>query len=73
MGGESTSSPSNVSTSTFAWFLNTSRAISTRSSIENIGAFSAFFRIATAMRSNRRAPRVMMSTWPFVSGSNDPG
>ena len=25
------------------------------------------------MRSNSRAPRRMMSTWPLVSGSNDPG
>ena len=29
---------------------------------ENSGAFSAFTRIATMIRSNSRAPRVMMST-----------
>src|SRR5262245_39529305 len=47
--------------------------MSTRSCIENSGDFSAFTRIATMMRSNSRAPRRMMSTWPLVSGSNDPG
>ena len=62
-----------MSTSTLAWFRNTARAISTRSSMENSGAFSAFTRIATMMRSKSRAPREMMSTCPLVSGSNVPG
>jgi hypothetical protein len=29
--------------------------------------------MATMIESKIRAPRSMMSTWPLVSGSNDPG
>jgi hypothetical protein len=47
--------------------------ISTRSSAEKSGCFSAFTSTATMIRSNKCALRRMMSTWPFVSGSNDPG
>ena len=47
--------------------------IATRSSGVNSGFFSALTSTATRMRSNRCALRRMMSTWPFVSGSNDPG
>src|SRR5262245_24042945 len=53
--------------------LNTSRPISTRSRSVKSGCFSRFTRIATMMRSKMLAPRVMMSMWPFVNGSNDPG
>jgi hypothetical protein len=35
--------------------------------------FPAFTRIAMMMRSNTRTPREMMSTWPLVRGSKDPG
>ena len=52
---------------------NASRTIATRSSVVNIGVFCSFTRIATTMRSKSRAPRRMMSTWPLVSGSNEPG
>src|SRR5262245_25658972 len=44
-----------------------------RSSTENSGVFSLFPRTATMIESKMREPRSMMSTWPLVSGSNDPG
>src|SRR2546423_2728846 len=69
----STSSPSKVSTSMFGYSLKTSRMMATRSSAENSGFFSAFTSTATMIRSKRCALRRMMSTWPFVSGSNEPG
>src|SRR6266850_735739 len=69
----STSRPSKVSTSMFGYSLKTSRMMATRSSAENSGFFSAFTSTATMIRSKRWALRRMMSTWPFVSGSNDPG
>ena len=47
--------------------------IATRSLSLNSGVFSTLPRIATMIESKIREPRSMMSTWPLVSGSNDPG
>ena len=47
--------------------------MSTRSAIVKSGDFSTLTATATMMRSNSRAPRRMMSTWPLVNGSNEPG
>ncbi len=44
-----------------------------RSRTEKSGAFSWLWRMATMIRSKMAAPRMMMSTCPFVSGSNEPG
>src|SRR3954469_935206 len=57
----------------FARPRNVSRTMSTRSAIEKSGDFSAFTRIATMIFSKRCVPRSMISTWPLVNGSNDPG
>ena len=62
-----------MSTSTFGAPLNTSRIIATRSSTVNSGVLSALTSTATMTRSKMAQPRSMMSTWPLVSGSNDPG
>src|SRR5215213_3013000 len=51
----------------------TSRIISQRSSTLNIGCLSALFNTAMTISSKRGELRVMISRWPFVSGSNDPG
>jgi hypothetical protein len=45
----------------------------TRSAALNSGVFASLASTATTMRSNRRDPRSMMSTWPLVMGSNEPG
>jgi hypothetical protein len=44
-----------------------------RSSTVNSGLFSTFLRTATMMESKSALPRWMMSTWPRVRGSKDPG
>jgi hypothetical protein len=45
----------------------------TRSSTVNSGCFSGFTRMAIVTSSNTLRPRAMMSRWPFVIGSNEPG
>src|SRR5687768_8700576 len=47
--------------------------MSTRSPGVNSGFLSGLTSTAMSTRSNRWALRSTISTWPFVSGSNDPG
>ena len=50
------------------------RAISSmRSGTVKTGDLPSFSRTETSSPSKRRAARRMMSRWPLVSGSNDPG
>src|SRR3712207_9359990 len=44
-----------------------------RSSTVNSPALPGFTRTATTSSSYRAAARLTTSTWPFVTGSNDPG
>ena len=44
-----------------------------RSSALKCGCLAAFCSTATTTPSNSRSARRMMSTWPFVIGSNEPG
>src|SRR6185369_1732933 len=44
-----------------------------RSSTENIGFLSGLFRTAMIISSKRGRLRLIMSRWPLVGGSKDPG
>ena len=52
---------------------NTSRSKREAVAAGSSGVFCSFTRIATTTRSKIRAAREIRSTWPLVSGSNDPG
>ncbi len=52
---------------------STSRIISHRSSTLNIALLSGLLRTATIISSKRGADRRMMSRWPLVKGSKEPG
>ena len=47
--------------------------ISTRSSTVNSACFPGLMRMAMVTSSNTDRPRAMMSRWPLVMGSNEPG
>src|SRR5438067_1485084 len=70
----STSRPLKKSTRTFDRCLVTSRRRSCRSSRVNSGSAFCGLRMTATMSSSKCwAVRSMMSRWPFVTGSNDPG
>src|SRR5262245_32996622 len=52
---------------------STSRSMAVRSSTVNHVCFAELSSTATMRRSNRRDARAIISTWPLVSGSNEPG
>src|SRR4051812_4554413 len=72
---KSTRSVSNTSTSTFSSFSVACRRNSLRSAAVNrvVGLRTGWFTTPTTTRSNTRAARWMMSTWPYVTGSYEPG
>src|SRR5215467_6022731 len=65
--------PLNLATVTFVSSLVTSRSNSTRSSAENSADFAGLRSTATISSSYMLAARLMMSRWPLVTESNDPG
>src|SRR5215208_5424657 len=72
---KSTISVSNASTSTLSRFCTSSRRKATRSSaLNSVFCFrNGLFITATTTLSNTSAVRWMMSRWPIVTGSYDPG
>ena len=67
-------SESNATTSTLSPSPATSRrTMSIRSAVVNIGDLDGFVVTPITSRSTSLAPRLMMSMWPSVSGSNVPG
>src|SRR4029079_422360 len=70
----STTSSAKTSTSMLSWPTSASRRNWTRSSTENIAFLCCGSRTTpTTTRSKIPAARVMMSRWPFVTGSEVPG
>ena len=61
------------STSTLERSAVTRRIRSTRSSRENMGCFPAFTITQTMSRSKILAARRIISRWPLVTGSKEPG
>src|SRR5690606_28154758 len=70
---KSTSRPWNFCTLTLGNSLVTVWRMSMRSSTVNRLLFSMLMSTATTTSSYSRAARAMMSRWPLVMGSNDPG